>query len=428
MSSTDTGLAAYTRSRGWSWAVLVCLIATLCLIGAATGAAAAQTTRIGGAAALPANSHLTGALPGSTELHLAVALRPQDPAGLEQLATETATPGSPNFRHYLSVSEFAARFGATSGQIEAVSSALSAHGLHVGEPLANNLLLPVTGTAAQVEDTFSLGLSQITLPTGRSAYLNQQAPSVSSGIAPYVQAVFGLNSIAIPETKPPTAPSSPSAALSNPLTPELASPAQIVTGGPQPCSSALEAKELFAFESGSEARTSDELANDYQYSGLYKAGDFGAGVTVALPEIEKFNPSDIATFQSCYGISASVTTEAVSGGPSSGSEEGEAALDIENVVSLAPKASVLVYESGSKSNAIVEELFSTIASQDRAKVVSSSLAFCETFYSEAERKPKTPSCKRRRRRASRSSTHRATPARRPARGSKTRKKPKKQKS
>ncbi|HTZ64789.1 MAG TPA: S53 family peptidase [Solirubrobacteraceae bacterium] len=383
---SDAGPARRTRRGVWPSVALACVIAALLVLAPASDAAAAQTTHVGSAAALPANSQLTGALPAGTEMHLDVALRSQDPAAMEQLATETATPGSPNFRHYLSVSEFASRFGATPTAIEQVSSALAAHGLDVGQPLANDLTIPVTGTAAQVEATFSLGLSQITLPTGRNAYLNQQAPSVSTGIAPYVQAVFGLNSVAIPETKPPSAPSSQSAnALMSPLAPELPSPAQVVTGGPQPCSSVLEAQQAFESEDGSVGRTSDQLANDYQYSGLYKAGDLGQGVTVALPEIEKFNPSDIATFQACYGTSASVTSEPVSNGPSSSSEEGEAALDIENVVSLAPKASVVVFESGSKSNAIVEELFNAIITQNKANVISSSLAFCETFYTAAER-------------------------------------------
>jgi subtilase family serine protease len=334
---------------------------------------------------LPSGSHVTGTLPGGAEMHLDVALRPQDPAALERFATETSTVGSPNFRHYLSVSEFAQRFGATPGQIEAVSSALSAHGLHVGEPLANDLLLPVTGTAAQVEATFSVGLSQITLPTGRNAFLNQEAPAVASSVAPYVQAVFGLNSVAIPETKPPIAATSQSFMLTSPLAAAIASPDQNTTGGPAPCSSLTSEQLVFAEDDGEFGRTAEELANDYQFSGLYKANDFGQGVTVALLEIEKFQESDIAAFQSCYGTRASVKPELVGDGPRSSSEEGEAALDIENVVSLAPQASVLVYESGNETNGVVENLFSEIASQDKAKVVSSSLAFCETFYSQQER-------------------------------------------
>ena len=67
---------------------------------------------------------MTVTLPDSTLLHLTVALEPQDPSGLAAYATEVSTPGSPLFRDYLSVGQFAQRFGATPAQIAAVQSAL----------------------------------------------------------------------------------------------------------------------------------------------------------------------------------------------------------------------------------------------------------------------------------------------------------------
>jgi subtilase family serine protease len=64
-----------------------------------------------------------------------------------------------------------------------------------------------------------------------------------------------------------------------------------------------------------------------------------------LFEEEPFNPADIAAYQHCYGTSASVSTVNVGAGPGEYKSGlgGEAELDIEQVIGLAPKANVIVY-------------------------------------------------------------------------------------
>ena len=85
------------------------------------------------------------------------------------------------------------------------------------------------------------------------------------------------------------------------------------------------------------ADTADELASAYRLSGLYGAGDKGAGQTVALVELELYSTSDIAAYQSCYGTNASVATrKRWTGGSGGGAGSGESALDIEDVIGLAP--------------------------------------------------------------------------------------------
>src|SRR6185437_3694598 len=75
----------------------------------------------------------------------------------------------------------------------------------------------------------------------------------------------------------------------------------VVTGGPQPCAGASAAAP------GQQAYTADEIASAYGFPGLYRAGDSGAGVTVAVYELEPDDPSDIAAYQSCYGTHATVS-------------------------------------------------------------------------------------------------------------------------
>jgi subtilase family serine protease len=150
----------------------------------------------------------------------------------------------------------------------------------------------------------------------------------------------------------------------------------VVTGGPQPCPAASAAAP------GQDAFTADQIASAYGFSGLYAAGDTGAGVTVAVYELESNDPSDIAAYQSCYGTHATVSYVPVDTGAGSGPGSGEAALDIENVIGLAPNVHILVYQ-GPNSNSGAPgsgpyDTFSAIVNQDRARVVTISWGQCES--------------------------------------------------
>ena len=129
------------------------------------------------------------------------------------------------------------------------------------------------------------------------------------------------------------------------------------------------------------AYTADQIAAAYGFSGLYAAGDTGAGTTIALYELEPDDPADIAAYQACYGTHTAVSYVTVDGGAGRGAGGGEAALDIENTIGLAPGANVLVYQ-GPNSNSGAPgsgpyDIFSSIINQDRAQVVSVSWGECE---------------------------------------------------
>jgi hypothetical protein len=346
------------------------LIAVALAVIAPAAHAASPRVRVGTAPVLPRGAQTGATVPDAKQLQLTVALQPRDPAGLQAFATAVSTPSSPLYHQYLSVPEFAQRFGATPAQVSAVRSSLRAQGLTVGEPTANDLSLPVTATAADAERAFSVSLSQVRTSSGRSAYANDQAPAVTAGIAPYVQGVIGLEDVTL--SQPQGLHASRTGTTRGAATP------QIVTGGPQPCSSATQVQgQPFAY-------TPDVLATAYGFSPLYLAGDQGAGQTIALYEQQPYQPSDIATFQACMGTSAPVSAVDVDGGPGpyqppaagGGGGDGESALDIEVVTGLAPKANVLVYQGPPTATAPVD-ILTAIISQNRAKVISSSWGACE---------------------------------------------------
>ncbi len=222
--------------------VTVAALGVAVAVAAATAGATGTLDRLGTAPAIPPSS-ATSPLPASTRLHITVSMRPQDASGLQALATAVSTPGSPEFRQYLTVPQFAARFGATADALSAVESELVANGLTVGDVPANHLTIPASGTAAQIEQAFSVSMQQVKLASGRTTFANAQAPALPAGVAQYVQGIVGLDDLNPPQ------PQGPAIGGSGPPTQSSIHPSarvairadlrpHIVTGGPQPCAAA----------------------------------------------------------------------------------------------------------------------------------------------------------------------------------------------
>jgi subtilase family serine protease len=352
--------------------VVVC--ALVAIIAASTGALAARPAfvRLGSVPAVPAGARVLGPPAPDIVLHVTLALRPRDPLALTAFATSVSTPGSSVYRHYLTVGQFARRFGATRAQIAAVEGSLRARGLHPGPPSANGLAISVTATTATLERALSVSLARVELPgrAVRAAMVNRDAPALDPGIAGVVQQVVGLDTASSPQpllirTRPGAA------AHAHTARPDTA------TGGPRPCAAAAGAAAM------SGAYTPDQLASAYGLPGLYTAGDEGRGQTIALYELEPDDPNDIAGFQACYGTHASISYVPVDGGAGSGVGSGEATLDIETVLGLAPDARLLVYQAPNSNSSSPGsgpyDALDAIVSQNRARVVSISWGQCESL-------------------------------------------------
>ena len=369
---------------------------------AAATATGPKATAVGSAPRLPADATERDAVAASTPLHLTVVLQPRDPAGLAAMAESVSTPGSPNYHQYLAPGEFAGRYGPTAATIANVDQALTGLGLNPGTVSGNGLAIGVTTTAGAAASAFAVHLNHVHLSTGRIAYANDKAPSLPSTVAPDVTEILGLDDLAQARpaweatTTTATAAAATATAAATTTAAKTATAAAATTAaktataaaattaatkatatGPQPCSAATNA----ATRSG--GYTANQITQAYSFGGLYAQNTLGAGETVAVYELASYHPSDIAAFQSCYGTSATVTNISVDGGPNP-TDPGaiEVELDIEGVISMAPKANIEVYLGPNGSNTY--DVYNQIVSDDTAKVVTTSWGNCEAAESLAE--------------------------------------------
>jgi hypothetical protein len=356
--------------------------------GASPVAGGAWTPLSAAAPALPPGSVVGGAVPDSRAITVDVVLSPRDPGALADFVSAVSTPGSAEYHRFLGPGQFAGRFGPGPGTISAVRAWLGGAGLTPGATSADGLIIPATGPAAAVAAAFRAPLAQVRLTDGSVRFTNRVVPSVPADLGPSVRAVVGLDDLsqlrpaivrappATPAAPAEAAPAEAAQAEAAPAeaAPAEAAPAEAVTaqGAPQPCSAALQVVARFPG-----THTSTQLAAAYGLDGLYADGRSGTGVTVGLYELEEYSPSDISAYEGCYGLNSRVSSVLVDGG--AGGDpfgSGEAALDIENVVSLAPGANVQVYE-GPNSGTGPLDVWEAMATADQDQVISTSWGECE---------------------------------------------------
>jgi hypothetical protein len=347
-----------------------CLVAASGPAGAHIAAAGTgRPLRVGQIARPPAGAVRLGAVASGQAIHVDVTLKLPHPAALKAFLTAVHDRRSPLFGHFLMRGQFGPRFGPSLATVRAVENVLRAKGLRPGRVASDRIVIPLTASAAAVEHAFWVKLVRYRLPGGRVAYANVTAPRLPASIARYVQGVLGLDNLyqpfshlVRPKQRHP---------VSRPTPARAARPAQ-PAAGPVACAAAA----TVAHNEG--GLTADQLAGYYNMSSMYGLGDFGQGASVALVEFEPNLKSDVTSYQKCYKIPNTVTYIKLDGGAGTGAGVGEAVLDIDNVMGLAPEAGIRVYqEPNNLGDTGTIDIYSAIINGDKDQVVSSSWGFCE---------------------------------------------------
>ena len=169
-------------------AALAC--ATVGVVAAAPAAAASTTRLAGDVLSNLATFEDLGATDTARHVQLDVTIARPNPAGEQALYRSLYTPGSADYRNFLTPADFDARFGVATTTFNAVSTFTTGHGLTLTSSPGSRDLLVLDGTVGQVEQTFGVTLHDFRDGT-HTFYANTAGPLVPSGLP--ITGVIGLN-------------------------------------------------------------------------------------------------------------------------------------------------------------------------------------------------------------------------------------------
>ncbi|MGA3219155.1 MAG: S53 family peptidase, partial [Acidimicrobiales bacterium] len=234
-------------------------------------------------------------------------------------------PGNPAYHHFLSVPQFADRFGAPASRVAALDEYLKAQGLRVGPLSADHLAQAVTGSAADLDRAFGTALVRLRTAQGGDVTGSTLVPRLPARLAGAVTFVDGLEPWAHQVSNLVRFPPARNVGHVG-----LGHVGQEQANGA--CSGMADA-----------GLTPSQLASAYDFNGFYDRGDEGQGETIGLIEYALPDPQAVLDYEACTG--ADLTIDYVPTGSPPKQTNAEVAADIEVVAALAPKATVVVYES-----------------------------------------------------------------------------------
>ena len=278
---------------------------------------------------------VVGLLPPDQLLNLSIVLPLRNQAELTSLLGRLYDPSSPDYRHFLSVDQFTEQFGPTVEDYEAVVSFAEANGFVVTDRPANRLVVPISGSVAQINRAFNLKMSVYQHPTeDRTFFSPNREPSFKLSVP--VAHIAGLNDFSLPH---------PMLEISQ----EGVQLASVTGSGP-----------------GGSYLGSDMRAA--YYGGTTLSGN---GQTVGLLEFGGYNLSDVNSTFSNAGQSYTVPINNVLLDGATGAAAGndaEQVLDIVQAIGMAPSLSqVRVYIGKGLDDA---NIFNAMASENIAKQIS----------------------------------------------------------
>ena len=316
------------------WCFLAALAATLPFSFAASAQTAPRQFLRGHVPAIVARLTPTGRLPATNQLFLSIGLPLRNQAALDELLRQLYDPGSTNYHKFITPPEFAARFGPTERDYQAVAKFAEANGLAISGTHPNRVVLDLEGSASNVEQAFQIKLRTYRHPTeARNFFAPDTEPSVPTNLT--VVTVEGLNDYELPK----------------------------------PLSHKVDPLKIHAL--GGSGPSGYYAGNDFRNAYAPGTTLTGAGQSVGLLEFSAYYKVDVTNYESTIGMTNRVPLNNVVIGsrtPSTANNS-EVALDIEVAIAMAPGLSqVIVYEIRSGPSSIL----SRMASDNLAKQLSSS--------------------------------------------------------
>ncbi|HEX3665759.1 MAG TPA: S53 family peptidase [Rhizomicrobium sp.] len=286
---------------------------------------------------------VSGAPDPATRLRIDIALPLRDAASLTATLNAIYDPASPSWHHYLSVAEFAARFGASEKDYKSAAAFFRAAGLRVTGLRANRLMIEAEGTVAGIERVFHVRLLMYKHPLETHSFMAPDREPTLDLAVPVLH-VTGLDDLVTPSPRY--------------ISPPQHAPHWQGTGsGPH------------GYYYGSDMRAA-------YYGGTKLTGK---GQSVGLMELKGFNPADIKLYFNDVKQPLKVPVKGI---PTDGMPwkcttcgDVEQALDIEYAISMAPRLKEMQVYVGHSP----ESVLSRMASDDTSLQLSTSWGWHENF-------------------------------------------------
>ncbi len=188
-----------TLSLGPDRLLVLAAVSLSLTIGAPAGAAGRQSLR-GHVPAVLKNLQPIDHVAASQRLGLAIGLPLRNSEGLDVLLQQLYDPASPNYRQYLTPEQFAAMFGPTEDDYQAVIDFVEANGLTVTATHPNRVVLDVEGAARDIEAAFHVTMRVYQHPQeARTFYAPDVEPSLDLTVP--ILHISGLDNYALPHSR-----------------------------------------------------------------------------------------------------------------------------------------------------------------------------------------------------------------------------------
>jgi subtilase family serine protease len=355
----------------------------------ATGPAQATPARGAIAHSKPswlAHAHKLGSADSTAAVSGRVYLAPRGGlAALAAKATAVSTKGNPQYRHFLTPSQYFAQFGTSSATVDQVKSWLTSAGLKVTGVEAHNRYISVSGTVAAAQKAFNTKINRYT-HDGQTVQAPAGALTAPGNIASSVLAVSGIDTTAFMMAPATQKPAPPPAGFRN----------------AQPCSTYY-GEKLATTLPQFNGHTLPYAPCGYtgaQFRSAYEGSTVldGTGVTVAITDAYAAPTiaQDAATYASRNGDRAYAPGQFSQSLPqtftrvNTGRRQcdasgwyGEETLDVEAVHAMAQGAKIRFYASTSCYDQDFLDTFARVNDEDNATIVTNS-------WGEAEQAERTP--------------------------------------
>ena len=352
----------------------IAIAATLALTGVA-----AQAAPLGSAPSAPLSAkHLSVTTPGTVDLGLAdptaardvtLTLALRNKPALDAFVANVSNPKSASFRQFITPAQFAASYGQTPAAIAQVVSFLTAQGFTINQVHANNLLISIHGTNAQLAATFGTTIHNYALDgetfqdSATALKLPVQLMGTATGVSGLSsKAAFRSHAVSIPNT--------------GALAGDVATPSAVADVLPPSAPGSYSVLDL---------------AKQYNINPLYAKGLTGAGRTIGIATLANYSASDVFKYWSQAGLTVNpnrITNVNVDGGtrPQDGPTSegaGETTLDIEQSGGVAPGANIRVYLAPNAGSGFID-MFAAAIDENLVDVLSVSWGSPEIYNSQSD--------------------------------------------